>query len=49
MALKLKMLDLVKVLSLLTYGLTNFDLIEINKAKKPIDKVDVWLGKRSTS
>jgi len=31
---------------LLTYGLTNFDLIEINKSDKPIDKVDVWLGKR---
>lgn len=30
---------------LLTYGLTNFDLIEINKIDKPIDKVDVWLGK----
>ena len=30
---------------LLTYGLTNFDLVEINKANKPIDKVDVWLGK----
>jgi len=32
---------------LLTYGLTNFDLIEIAKAKKPIDKVDVWLGKEN--
>ncbi len=32
---------------LLTYGLTNFDLIEINKSDKPIDKVDVWLGKES--
>ena len=30
---------------LLTYGLTNFDLVEINKSDKPIDKVDVWLGK----
>ena len=30
---------------LLTYGLMNFDLVEINKAEKPIDKVDVWLGK----
>ncbi len=30
---------------LLTYGLTNFDLIEINKSNKPVDKVDVWLGK----
>ncbi len=30
---------------LLTYGLTNFDLIEIAQSKKPIDKLDVWLGK----
>ena len=32
---------------LLTYGLTNFDLIEITKANEPIDKVDVWLGKEN--
>jgi len=31
---------------LLTYGITNFDLIEIAKAKRPLDKVDVWLGKK---
>ncbi len=30
---------------LLTYGLTNFDLVQINKSDKPIDKIDVWLGK----
>ena len=30
---------------LLTYGITNFDLIEIAKAKKSLEKVDVWLGK----
>ena len=30
---------------LLTYGITNFDLIEIAKAKKSLDNVDVWLGK----
>ena len=30
---------------LLTYGLTNFDLVEINNSNKPIDKIDVWLGK----
>ncbi|MDA9598354.1 D-alanyl-D-alanine carboxypeptidase [Candidatus Pelagibacter sp.] len=30
---------------LLTYGLTNFDLVEINKSVNPIDKIDVWLGK----
>jgi D-alanyl-D-alanine carboxypeptidase (penicillin-binding protein 5/6) len=29
---------------LLTYGLTKFDLVEINKSNKTIDKVDVWLG-----
>ena len=33
---------------LLTYGLTNFDLVEISKSKVPLDKVDVWLGKEST-
>jgi D-alanyl-D-alanine carboxypeptidase (penicillin-binding protein 5/6) len=32
---------------LLTYGLTNFDLVEINKSSKTIDKVDVWLGKEN--
>ena len=32
---------------LLTYGLTNFDLVEINKSDKSIDKVDVWLGKQN--
>ena len=32
---------------LLTYGLTNFDLVEINKAKKPIDQIEVWLGKKN--
>ena len=32
-------------LKLLTYGLTNFDLVEINKSDKPIEKIDVWLGK----
>ncbi len=30
---------------LLTYGITNFDLIEIAKSKEPFDKIDVWLGK----
>ena len=29
---------------LLTYGLTNFDLIKITKAGEPIDNLDVWLG-----
>jgi D-alanyl-D-alanine carboxypeptidase (penicillin-binding protein 5/6) len=31
---------------LLTYGITNFDLIEIVKSNQPIDKVEVWLGKQ---
>ena len=31
---------------LLTYGLTNFDLIEINNSGEPIEKIDVWLGKK---
>ncbi|MEK9787082.1 MAG: D-alanyl-D-alanine carboxypeptidase family protein [Candidatus Pelagibacter sp.] len=30
---------------LLTYGLTNFDVVEINNANKTIDKINVWLGK----
>ena len=30
---------------LLTYGLTNFDLIEITKSGEAFGKVDVWLGK----
>ena len=30
---------------LLTYGLTNFDLVQIAKAYEPFYKVDVWLGK----
>ena len=33
---------------LLTYGLTNFDLIEISIDKKPLDSVEVWLGKDKT-
>jgi len=31
---------------LLTFGLTNFDLVNISKAKAPFDKVEVWLGKQ---
>ena len=30
---------------LLTYGLTNFDLVEIAKSKEPFNSVDIWLGK----
>ena len=33
---------------LLTWGLTNFDLIEVAKADTPIDALDVWLGKKDT-
>ena len=32
---------------LLTYGLTNFDLVEMSKSDKPIDSVEVWLGKQN--
>ena len=35
----------MKSSKLLTYGLTNFDLVEINRSINPIDKIDVWLGK----
>ena len=31
---------------LLTYGLTNFDLVEISK-KQPFGKVEIWLGKEN--
>ena len=30
---------------LLTYGLTNFDLVQISKKDEPFDNVEVWLGK----
>ncbi len=33
---------------LLTYGLTNFDLVEISKANDPFYNIDVWLGKKNT-
>ena len=33
---------------LLTWGLTNFDLIEIAKSNTPIENIDVWLGKKDT-
>ena len=33
---------------LLTYGLTNFDLVKITEANKPFQKIDVWLGKEDT-
>jgi len=33
---------------LLTYGITNFDLVEISKSEKIFDKAEVWLGKDKT-
>ena len=33
---------------LLTYGLTNFDLVEINKSGEEFDSVNVWLGKKDS-
>jgi len=33
---------------LLTYGITNFDLIEISKENTPFDSLDVWLGKENS-
>ena len=33
---------------LLTWGLTNFDLIEIAKSNTAIENADVWLGKKDT-
>ena len=32
---------------LLTYGLTNFDLVEIAKSNESFSNVDVWLGKKN--
>ena len=34
-------------LKLLTYGLTNFDLVEISKSDKAVSSVEVWLGKEN--
>ena len=33
---------------LLTWGLTNFDLIEIAKSNIPVDVIDVWLGTKES-
>jgi len=33
---------------LLTWGLTNYDLVEITKANTPIEDINVWLGKKDT-
>ena len=32
---------------ILTYGLTNFDLVKIADSQTPISEVDVWLGKQN--
>ncbi len=34
-------------IKLLTYGLTNFDLVKITEANEPFHKIDVWLGKEN--
>ena len=46
MVLKLKIQGSRESSKLLTYGLTNFDLVEINKSGEDFDSVDVWLGKK---
>ena len=33
---------------LLTWGLTNFDLVEISKLESPLDSLNVWQGKKDT-
>jgi len=33
---------------LLTWGLTNFDLVQVIKANTPIEDINVWLGKKDT-
>ncbi len=33
---------------LLTYGLTNYDLVEISKKNEPFASIEVWLGKDSS-
>ena len=33
---------------LLTYGITNYDLVNIAKKDEPIEKIEVWLGKENT-
>ena len=42
-----KKLRSIESSKLLTYGLTNFDLVEISKKNKPFDSVEVWLGKEN--
>jgi len=43
---KTKNLRSKESIKLLTYGLTNFDTIEISKKNKEIANIDVWLGKK---
>ena len=35
-------------IKLLTYGLTNYDLVKITNANEPFQKIDVWLGKENS-
>ena len=35
-------------IKLLTFGLTNYDLVSIAKADTPIQKINVWLGKKDS-
>ncbi len=42
-----KKLRSIESSKLLTYGLTNFDLVEISKKNQPFDSVEVWLGKEN--
>ncbi len=34
-------------IKLLTYGLTNYDLVKITNSNEPFHKIDVWLGKEN--
>ena len=35
-------------MKLLTYGLTNYDLVKIAKAYEPFEEIDIWLGKEKS-
>ena len=48
MVLIQKMQDQEKVQNYLTYGLTNYDLVNIAKANEPMYNIDVWLGKENS-
>ena len=42
------MQDQEKVQNYLTYGLTNYDLVNIATANEPMYNIDVWLGKENS-